>query len=446
LQPSHCTAAPFRLGLLLVAAALPAMANEFLWFSDIHFDPLADPRIVDQLAVAEPAQWPAILTSGSMKFPDFGHDTNWPLFASLVEAAARIESKPAFTIVTGDLLGHHFRERFNTMAAVHDDEAFRSFVRKSAEFVSLQIKQSSAGAPLILALGNNDSDCGDYALQPSGPFLADTARFVSDSDSYRRFGSYSLKNPALKHRRILVLNTVFFSPRYHNVCESTMDDPGTAELAWLAGELREAESSDDKVWLVYHIPPGVDAYATTHARQTSAGSVTLLWKEMYQVKFLSLLAQYPGVVGPNFAGHVHVDDFRLLGSEKTSAFVVVGPAVSPITGQNPTFRLVKFGADGRLEDQATYDLRNLPEAGRAERPDWELEYDFRREWKLPELNARSYAKLYERIASSSEAAGRWWLLYSTSSPAASSVAPNHYRQFYCADKNLTADVYETCVK
>jgi hypothetical protein len=423
------------------------MAGEFLWFSDIHFDPLADAGIVDQLAVAEPAQWAAILASGSKKFPDFGHDTNWPLFASLLQAAERIERKPAFTIVTGDLLGHHFRERFNSEAAVHDDEAFGSFVRKTAEFATLQIKQSSGDAPLILALGNNDSDCGDYALQPGGAFLSDTAKFVSDSDSYKRYGSYSLKNPALKQQRILVLNTVFFSPRYHNVCGSAADDPGTDELAWLASELREAESRHDKVWLVYHIPPGVDAYATTHAKQAAAGSATLLWKEMYQAKFLSLLSQYAGVVGPNFAGHVHVDDFRLLGSaEKTSPFVVVGPAASPITGQNPTFRLVKFGGDGRLEDQATYDLKNLAEVGGGEAPDWELEYDFRKEWKVSGVNAESYAKLYERIALSSEEAARWWLLYSTSSPAASSVTPSHYRQFFCADKNLTSDAYQACVK
>jgi hypothetical protein len=144
---------------------------------------------------------------------------------------------------------------------------------------------------------------------------------------------------------------------------------------------------------------------------------------------------------------VHVDDFRLLGSiEKTSPFVVVGPAASPITGQNPTFRLVKFGADGRLEDQATYDLKNLTAAGLGETPEWELEYDFRREWKLPELNAQSYAKLFQRVANSPEEAARWWLLYSTSSPAASSVTPSRYRQFYCVDKNLTAGAYNACVK
>ncbi len=440
--------AAFRLSAFLtLIVAAPAMASEFLWLSDIHFDPLADTGIVNQLAAAEPAQWAAILDTGSAKLPGFGHDTNWPLFLSALQASAKVTPRPAFTIVTGDLLTHHFRERFDLAATVHSDEAFRSFVRKTAEFVTLQIKQRLAGAPVIAALGNNDSDCGDYALQPSGPFLSDSAKFVSDSDSYKHYGSFSVANPALRHGRIVVLNTVFFSPRYRDVCGQGTDDPGAGELAWLADELEKAKARHEKVWLVYHIPPGVDAYATTHARQMAAAEpVRLLWKEPYQSKFLSLMAQYASLVGPNFAGHVHVDDFRLLGSRAgRSAFVMVGPGVSPITGQNPTFRLVQFDSHGKLEDETTYYLRNLTEAAGGAASDWDVEYDFRREWKLPGLNAESYASLYERIAGSSETADRWWRFYSTSSEAGRAVAHSSYRQFYCATGSLTADGYDACV-
>ncbi len=423
------------------------MAGQFLWLSDVHFDPLADPSIVDRLAAAEPAQWSTILAAGSAKFSGFGHDASWPLFSSVLQASAKVQPKPAFTIVTGDLLAHHFRERFDASATVHDDAAFRSFIQKTAEFVTLQIKQSSANAPAIIALGNNDSDCGDYALQPSGPFLSESAKFVSDSDSYRRFGSYSLAIPALRQVRIVVLNTVFFSPRYRDACGHGTDDPGAGELEWLASELQEAQSRHEKAWLVYHIPPGVDAYTTAHAKPSAAGSVTLLWKEPYQSKFLSLLTQYSGVVGPNFAGHIHVDDFRLLGgAAKTSPFVALAPAVSPITGQNPTFRLVKFDSHARLEDQATYYLKNLKEAVGGAPPDWELEYDFRTEWKLPGLSAESYTKLYERVGSSTEAAARWKTLYSTSNEVGSPVTSGNFRQFYCAAGNLKPDAYRACVK
>jgi hypothetical protein len=437
--------ARFRWGAFLLAmASVPATASQFLWLSDVHFDPLAEPGLVDQLAAAEPAQWAAILAGGSAKFSSYGQDTSWPLFSATLEASVKVDAKPAFIIVTGDLLAHHFRERFNAEATVHDDAAFRSFVRKSAEFTMIEIKRSAAGAPVIAALGNNDSDCGDYALAPSGPFLSDSASFVSDADSYRRLGSYRATVPALRGVRVIVLNTVFFSSRFRDACGGGTGDPGADELEWLASELREAEARHEKVWLVYHIPPGVDAYATTHAKQ--AGTVVMLWKEAYQSKFLSLLAQYFKVVGPNFAGHLHVDDFRLLGGvAPSSPFVAMAPAVSPITGQNPTFRWVRFDAHGRLGDQTTYYLKNLTEVGGGATPDWEVEYDFKKKWKLSGLTAESYAKVFEEAGHSTQAADLWWRFYSTSRQPGSTAKPSNYRWFYCAAGNLTASAYETCV-
>jgi hypothetical protein len=438
-----------KLILLLVISALPAAASEFLWLSDIHFDPLADRTLVDKLAAAEPAQWEGILAGGSLKFPPYGRDTNWPLFSSALQAATKTQPNAAFTMVTGDLLVHHFREQFNAAATAHDDEAFRSFVRKSMEFVGLELKQRSPNKPVFITLGNNDDECGDYAIQPDGPFLKDTSKIVADlaalanTDSWVHYGSYSVANPALKHERIIVLNTVFFSPRYTDRCGQSGGDAGERLLAWLSGELATAKSRHEKVWLVYHIPPGVDAYATAHAK--TPGSLTLLWKDSYTSKFVSLLEQYPGVVSANFAGHLHVEDFRLLGgSLKTSPFVIIGPAMSPITGQNPTFRTVDFDSQGNLKDQATYYLQNLTDVGKDSLPVWQLEYDFEKEWRLKNLNAQSYAALFARIGDSPAAAARWTILYSTSH-AAIAIAPDSFRQFYCAAGGVTAQAYQSCV-
>lgn len=441
----------FAASLLLLPAL--SSAAEFLWLSDIHFDPLADPKIVDQLAAAEPAQWMAILDTGSGKFPSYGSDTSWPLLSSVLEASEKVQPKAAFTMVTGDLLAHHLRERFNRIAAVHDDAAFRSFVRKSVEFLSLQLKQLSPGRPVLAALGNNDDECGDYALQPDGPFLHDTAKPIadlaglSDSDSYARYGVYSIRNPAVKHQRIIVLNTGFFSSRYRDLCGHGKGDPGAEELAWLADELREAQSHHEKVWLVYHIPPGVDSYTTSHpAGPSIPPPVMLLWKDSYQAKFLSLLTQYSNVVGPNFAGHIHADDFRLLaGSAASSPFVMEAPPVSPITGQNPTFRVVQFDSHGQLLDQSTYYLKNFTETAANTPADWELEYDFNTEWKLRGLNADSYSQLNAQIDSSPEAAARWALLYGASNAAAASLTLASFRQYYCAIANLSASSYQACV-
>lgn len=430
---------------------MPAVAAEFLWLSDIHFDPIADRALVDRLAAAEPTDWAEILTTGSGKFPVYGRDSNWPLFSSVLQVTAKTLPARAFTLVTGDLLVHHFREQFNAAATVHDDEAFRSFVRKSVAFVAIQLKEHSGGRPVYLSLGNNDDECGDYAIQPDGPFLHDTADVVSDlagmssADSYTQLGSYSILNPAAKHQRIIVLNTVFLSPRYVNRCGGQgTGDPGEQLFKWLENELQSAKSRREKVWLVYHIPPGVDAFATTHAKR--AGTVTLLWKDSYVQQFLNLLARYPGLVGANFAGHLHVDDFRLLGrSLKTSPFVIVAPAVSPITGQNPTFRTVSFDGQGKLKDLETYYLRNLADVSVDNPPMWQLEYDFLKQWGVNEVNAKSYATVFARTGSSAEMATRWMTLYSTSH-AASSPAPGNFRQFYCVSGNIMAQSYQSCVE
>jgi hypothetical protein len=36
----------------------PVAARQLLVMSDIHFDPMAAPQLVDRLAAAEPADWP----------------------------------------------------------------------------------------------------------------------------------------------------------------------------------------------------------------------------------------------------------------------------------------------------------------------------------------------------------------------------------------------------
>ncbi|MGH7039799.1 MAG: hypothetical protein ACREE1_16865, partial [Stellaceae bacterium] len=47
--------------LLVPAAAGPAAGGRVLIASDLHFNPMADPALVDRLAAADPSAWPAIL-------------------------------------------------------------------------------------------------------------------------------------------------------------------------------------------------------------------------------------------------------------------------------------------------------------------------------------------------------------------------------------------------
>jgi len=162
---------------------------------------------------------------------------------------------------------------------------------------------------------------------------------------------------------VLSTNTNFLSTHYRNACGSPADgDPGKATLAWLEAELAAAKEARERVWLVYHIPPGIDGFATL--RRGACPSLMIpMWDQTYAAAFLTLLKRYADTVAVSFAGHTHMDDFRLIGdAEGRYGFALITPAVSPIFGQNPAFRTVTYDAAGGILDQTTYDLTNFPQA------------------------------------------------------------------------------------
>jgi sphingomyelin phosphodiesterase acid-like 3 len=160
---------------------------------------------------------------------------------------------------------HNFRREFDTAAADHSDAAYRLFVRETIQFLALQLEQTFPDTPILPALGNDDLYCGNYQLQPQGPFLADTLPILRalvgtlvSLGFDRNWMSYGNYSAAVHGLRIIFLSTVFFSANYRNGCGPAGDaDPGAATLAWLETELAPAERGQQRVWLVYHIPPGV---------------------------------------------------------------------------------------------------------------------------------------------------------------------------------------------
>lgn len=452
------------------AAAAAAVAGQFLVVSDLHFDPMADPELVDRLAAAEPADWPSILDGASgQSLGHYGADTNWRLLRStFAEMKARLPH-PAFVLIPGDFLAHHFRDRFDAAARDHSDREYRGFVGKTMWFLALRLEQAFPDTPILPALGNNDDDCGDFLLQPNGPFLADTLPILQaltrggDAElgrEWTRHGNYSAALPGVPSGRLVIANTVFFSRRYRNACgpaaglDPRQPDPGEATLAWLAAELAAAERAHKRVWLVYHVPPGIDGFATW--RQGSCpDTIVPMWTEAYARPFYALLRRYAGTVAASFAGHTHMDDFRLLSDAKgDDAFTLITPAVSPIFGQNPAFRTVAYDATGAILDETTYELTGLSAAGLSAAataaPAWRREYTFTRGWHLPRIDLGSLGKLYARIGNTAKDRERWRTLFAVSSPvywpriARGGDEATAVRAFYCAAGHVAPADFRQC--
>jgi sphingomyelin phosphodiesterase acid-like 3 len=439
--------------LLCVRLASAAeSASQFLWLSDLHFNPMADPQLVDALAAAGVEEWPRILgSSRSQKFPGFGEDTNWALLSSSFEAIRRTAPDVKFTVVTGDILAHRLREKFQATAAQHDDEAFRRFTLKTAQFVAAQLGTLAPGKPVLLTLGNNDNDCGDYALQPDGAFLKDggapMAKLLgpladeSSMKDWTALGSYSVPLPSLTHRRAIVVNSVYFSARYRNACSETGGDPAMEEMHWLEGKLAQAKEHKDKVWLIFHIAPGIDGFASSHQKDGGTGAVPM-WKPVYTEAFEKLLARYHDTVSISLAGHEHVDDFRLIGG----SLVQMTPGVSPVVGQNPGFRVVSFRANGALSDEATYYLSNLNRVLEGAGPEWKLEYSFAKTWGTRQVDFESFLKLSRDIEAKPEVRERWTVLYSVSGEKETAITKQAFPQLFCATGNNTEASFQACVK
>jgi len=430
---------------------------------------MADATLVVELAAAAPSQWEAILRHTTPNnFSPYGEDTNWWLLQSALDQMRKTLPHPAFVMFTGDLLAHGFPKRYRNVTHDNNPEHYRGFVLKTVEFLALEFRKRFPGTKILITPGNNDEDCGDYSIQAGGTFLSDTAELARDlagadatfTSGWKTLGSYNVPHPTLPDVRILSLNTVFFSNKYEarsfsDGCAQVTSTAASDLFDWLKLNLAAAQQASQKVWLMFHIPPGIDGYATTHNSGTqpqtigsSAGGscnpIVPMWVPTWTAQFDALLESYRDMVLASFAGHTHTDDFRLVNAAGVNqAFVLINPAVSPIYDQNPGFRVVTYASDGSLLEQTTYYLTNLRQASSQVHGQWKKEYRFSREWRAGRLDLASLGTIYGYIQSTKTGRDRWLKLYNVSSSAAV-VPADTVRGLYCAIGALDPAAYESC--
>ncbi|MBW8640084.1 metallophosphoesterase [Hoeflea sp. WL0058] len=405
------------LGLILlpVTASAADPSGSFGVVSDIHFDPFQPPQLARDLRTIDTGRW----SEQFSRFPaepasQWGSDTNFVLLQSALGAIAERLADVDFVIYPGDLLSHSFE----TDAASAFDVAVgsveqRRFAERTARFVIASLTGALPDKPLIVALGNTDSECGDYEIEPGGEFLAETAEFVRNAagservaadfnESYRAGGYYALRHPTVENGVILVLNDILWSRKYANRCGGNGQDAARLQLQWLRSKLAEQAANDAIVWIVHHIPWGIDAYSTLHskARNCRAGIVPFL-REDVTGDLVDLLRSHAGRMEMNFSGHIHSDDFRLLLDKDGQAVAVdkIVPAISPVFGQNPGFQLFTYDVrSGKPLDYVTYYLSNLSSLSSTVAGDWRQEYVFSEAYGETEFSVQAVARVWKDLA------------------------------------------------
>ncbi|MCP5001939.1 MAG: hypothetical protein GY933_25210 [Hyphomicrobiales bacterium] len=426
--------------------------------SDFHFNPFDPPNLAGALVIRPVEEWPEeFATIEQQAMSKWGSDTNHALLASSLEAFAKNAAEADFAIVVGDFLSHKFAKKAAAALGVAStDDKVRSLAEKTTIFVADSLSRALPEKPIIVMLGNNDSDCGDYRITPDGGYLAatrETVRRLAGSElvaadfdkTYGAGGYYGVRHPALPQIQILVVNDILWSARYRDACGSGDEAAAANMLSWLRDSMERQRDAGGSVWLVHHIPWGIDPHTTAYAREADcAEQVVPFLREPYATEFPKLLREYGSTIQASFAGHIHTDDYRLLTDAKSRPLVAqkIVPAISPIYHQNPGFDIVDYDRKtGMPEDYSTYYLANLDSASTAVPGDWRFEYTFTQAYGLAKYSAEDLAKLIEAVDAGGPASATYRQLYALRHEQ---LPQKDLPVYVCAMKELEANRFNEC--
>jgi sphingomyelin phosphodiesterase acid-like 3 len=364
------------------SAAEPSTAVTAMFLSDIHLNPFQDPALVARFAgdtlpdtTARPPATASPLAAAQqacLSLPDTPDELFRSSLASIQPHAASV----SFVTVSGDLISHQLIRCFTAFVLKQEpkqsDSAqylalspeqrlkYRSFVQKTIEYVTGQLHETFGNTPIYYALGNNDSDCGDYFLDPHGVFLHDMAEIVvrslpsnlSRADlatiraDFAAGGYYSAPLASAPNTRILVFDDVFLSREYATCGGKADPEPAVAALAWLRKQL-ETLNPNENAWIMGHIPPGLDPYSSLKNRKP----VLFL-----KYDFMDVLQSQNGVVPVAIFAHTHLDGLSQIPSSDADHPVTLKlvESISPDHGNPPTYTVAKI--DGKTGALMQYTL------------------------------------------------------------------------------------------
>ena len=311
----------------------PSEYGYFTWMSDLHGDPFYTSDI-------RQCRKKSLLALKDQAFGAMGCDPPISLMISAASAAKAKGRETSFLLYTGDFSRH----AIELMPDPHSN------VSNVIGQVASVIKGHFADTPAIFgALGNDDGMRNYFQLitsdQPANDWFVLVAERLSSSWSlgadaakeYKYGGYFETRAGNLT---ILSLATVIYSVR-HEPAQLEVDPFG--QFAWLSHKLKAAVHDSRKVWIIGHIPPGIETFGYTE-----------LWHPVYLARYLEIVQDQilGSVIAAQLFGHVHKDEFRILPNPPPGAGpILLTASLSPVYYNNPSFKVVKYcKATGRLLD------------------------------------------------------------------------------------------------
>jgi sphingomyelin phosphodiesterase acid-like 3 len=150
-----------------------------------------------------------------------------------------------------------------------------------------------------------------------------------------------------------------------------------------------------------------------------------------------------------FAGHTHMDDFRIIGTNGTPLVLnKLVPSISPIFRNNPAFQVYRFDRrTGAISTYQTYYLANLSTAKgptRLEELQWLPEYEFRSAYCQESLDISAVRSIARDLQTNTSIQNIYMRFYSASAPPAFDKVM--LPAYSCAILHATLDEFEKCQK
>ena len=206
-----------------------------------------------------------------------------------------------------------------------------------------QIKYYFPTTPVFPALGNHESAPVNY-FPP--PFIKGNASIDylyeeldkelewsawlpnNTSSTIKKGGFYSV--PVKPGFRIISVNTNYCNNKNWWLMLNTTDP--ALELQWLIDELQLAESDNETVHIIGHIPPGPE-------------DCLIGWSRNYY----NIVNRYESTVTSQFFGHTHWDEFELhydqFDHKRVTSIAYIAPSVTTYEDLSPSYRIYSVEED-----------------------------------------------------------------------------------------------------
>uniref|UniRef100_A0A7E4V112 Sphingomyelin phosphodiesterase n=1 Tax=Panagrellus redivivus TaxID=6233 RepID=A0A7E4V112_PANRE len=241
---------------------------------------------------------------------------------------------------------------------------------------------------------------------------------TSETINYRASYSFMLYDKL----KIISLNSVYCSS-YNFYLYINATDPDDT-LQWLSSELLSAEKAGQKVHIISHIPTG-DAYCLQ------------AWANNYY----KLVNRFEGTIMAQFYGHTHFDHFYMYFDEfdpssRPTGVAIVGPSVTTYSHVNPAYKIYTIdgdydGSSFTMIDEDTY-WANITRANEEDKVTYELEYNRKAAFNMPDLSPASFHDLLMRLTTDDTLLDKYITYYHRNDATLKTCDKTCRKKFICA--------------